>query len=76
MYAKYFKRVLDFVLSLSALIVLSPVLLVLMAAGGIAGGILGRSLNKKMEEKTVDKLFIGLMVAIILINLYNVFKFS
>lgn len=50
--------------------------LVLMAAGGIAGGILGRSLNKKMEEKTVDKLFIGLMVAIILINLYNVFKFS
>ena len=49
--------------------------LVLMAAGGIAGGIFGRSVNKKIEEKTVDKLFIGLMVVIILINLYNVLKF-
>ena len=35
MYAKYFKRVLDFVLSLSALIVLSPVLLVLTVLGAI-----------------------------------------
>jgi len=35
MYAKYFKRVLDFVLSLIALIVLSPVLLVLTVLGAI-----------------------------------------
>ena len=35
MYAKYFKRVLDFALSLSALIVLSPVLLVLTVLGAI-----------------------------------------
>lgn len=33
MYEKYFKRILDFVLSLMALIVLSPVLLVLMVLG-------------------------------------------
>lgn len=50
-------------------------LLVLMAAGGIMGGVCGRSLNKRIEEKTVDRLFIGLMVVIILINIYNVYNF-
>ena len=36
MYAKCFKRVLDFTLSLTALLVLSPVLLILTAVGAIA----------------------------------------
>ena len=36
MYAKFFKRFLDFILSLTALIVLSPVLLALMIVGVIA----------------------------------------
>lgn len=35
MYAKYFKRPIDFVLSLCALVVLAPVLLVLMVVGAI-----------------------------------------
>ncbi|MBR2924106.1 MAG: sugar transferase [Clostridia bacterium] len=38
MYAKYFKRLIDFVLSLAVLIVLSPVLLILIVAGAIAMG--------------------------------------
>lgn len=38
MYAKYFKRPLDFILSLMALIVLSPILLILMIVGAIAMG--------------------------------------
>ena len=36
MYAKFFKRFLDFVLSLIALIVLSPILLILTVVGAIA----------------------------------------
>lgn len=36
MYAKYFKRVIDFTLSVVALIVLSPVLLILIIVGAIA----------------------------------------
>lgn len=36
MYAKFFKRLLDFILSFTALIVLSPVLLVLTIVGAIA----------------------------------------
>ncbi len=50
-------------------------MLVLMVAGGILGGIAGRSVNKKIDGKTVDQLFIGLMMLMILINLYNIYKF-
>lgn len=52
-----------------------PILL-LMVTGGIAGGICGRSLNRRMQEKTVDQLFIGLMIVMILINIYNIYKFA
>lgn len=45
--------------------------LLLMVAGGIGGGIVGRTLNKKMDNKAVDKLFIGLMVLIVCICIYN-----
>ena len=45
--------------------------LVLMVAGGIGGGIVGRALNKRMDNRAVDKLFIGLMMVIILICVYN-----
>lgn len=50
-------------------------ILLLMAAGGIAGGICGRALNKRLNERAVDALFIGLMVVMILINVYNIYKF-
>ena len=48
--------------------------LMLMVAGGIGGGIVGRSLNKKMDNRAVDKLFIGLMVLIVLICVYNAIR--
>lgn len=45
--------------------------LILMVAGGIGGGIVGRGFNKKMDNRAVDKLFIGLMMLIIAICVYN-----
>lgn len=48
--------------------------LCLMVAGGIAGGICGRSANKKLDSSKVDKLFIALMVLMIFINFYNIYK--
>ena len=45
--------------------------LIQMVAGGIGGGIVGRKLNEKMDNKAVDKLFIGLMVLIVGICVYN-----
>lgn len=50
-------------------------ILIIMASGGILGGICGRALNMNMKEEIVDKLFIGLMVVMILINIYNIYKF-
>lgn len=53
----------------------APILLCFMIAGGILGGIYGRSVNKKLNEKHVERLFVALMVAVILINVYNIYRF-
>lgn len=45
--------------------------LILMVAGGIGGGIVGRGFNRKMDNRAVDKLFMGLMLLIICICVYN-----
>lgn len=49
--------------------------LLLMVCGGISGGMLGRKVNKKLDEKAVDTMFIGLMIVMIVINLFNIYKF-
>lgn len=53
MYAKFFKRVLDFSLSLLALIVLSPILLILMIVGTIAMG--GNPFFTQMRPGKINK---------------------
>lgn len=45
--------------------------LIFMVTGGIGGGIVGRAFNRRMKNAAVDRLFIGLMIAIICISLYN-----
>ena len=50
-------------------------MLFLMVGGGICGGICGRGINKKIDSKMVDRLFIWLMILMIGINIYNIFKF-
>lgn len=63
MYAKCFKRVIDFTLSLIALIVLSPILLILMIVGAIAMGgnpfftqLRPGKINKKTGEEKIFRL--------------------
>lgn len=53
----------------------SVFLLALMIAGGILGGFCGRKVNKKIDDRKVDILFMGLMVVIIFINIYNMYRF-
>ena len=48
----------------------------LMVCGGIGGGIAGRIVNKRMDNAAVDKLFIGLMVLIIAISIYNTVRYT
>lgn len=50
-------------------------LLVLMSAGGLLGGECGRRINKKIAASAVEKLFIAFMALIIVINVFNIFKF-
>lgn len=54
----------------------NPVLLIIMILGGILGAIAGRKINKNLDVKKVEALFIGLMIVIILINVYNVYQFA
>ena len=53
----------------------SIALLALMATGGILGGFCGRKINKKIDDHKVDLLFMGLMIVIIFINIYNMYRF-
>lgn len=49
--------------------------LLLMIACGILGGCAGSRLNKKLEDGTTNRLFIGLMSVIIVINIYNIYRY-
>ncbi len=53
----------------------SMTVLVLMCVCGILGGLTGARLNRRLTDKTVDKLFMGLMAVIIIICVYNIFKY-
>lgn len=52
-----------------------PPILLLMVVGGILGGICGRAISKRIEETIVNRLFLGVMIIIIGINFYNIYKF-
>lgn len=45
--------------------------LAVMILGGVLGGITGAALNRKISNDLVNRLFIGIMVVIIMINIYN-----
>lgn len=49
---------------------------VVMVIGGILGGTAGSALNCRIKERRVNQLFIGVMSVIILINIYNIWRFS
>ena len=77
LYIIFFSQLASFIMSLVTRTVpdVPLAMLIFMVSGGLAGGAVGRKVNKKIDEKTVDKLFIGLMVVIILMNVYNIYKF-
>ncbi|MCQ2558356.1 MAG: sulfite exporter TauE/SafE family protein [Oscillospiraceae bacterium] len=50
-------------------------MLIFMVIGGVGGGIVGKKLNARLSVKGVDKLFLGLLVLIILICIFNVYRY-
>lgn len=53
----------------------SPILLLITVIGGMAGGMVGRKINRRIDNQVVDRLFIGLMIVLIGINAYNIWRF-
>ncbi len=53
----------------------SIAILLVMIGGGIIGGCIGGRIDRRISVKHVQKLFIGMMIVIIGINLYNLNKF-
>lgn len=52
-----------------------PSVLCVMVAGGIAGAFLGRGAAKKLSTRQTDRLFLVVLLLILVISGYNVFKF-
>lgn len=48
-------------------------MLIGMMICGVCGGILGKKINKKIPSSTVDKLFIGLIIVIMALCVWNVY---
>ncbi|MBR6791097.1 MAG: sulfite exporter TauE/SafE family protein [Oscillospiraceae bacterium] len=51
-------------------------LVALMAAGGVGGAIIGSSVSKKLSDKGVDKVFMWMLAAIALVNVWNIIRFA
>ena len=53
-----------------------PLLLVMMMVFAVAGASIGRALSKRLDEKKIDRMFLGMLVLIIAISIYNCFKYA
>ena len=49
--------------------------LMIMIVSGVIGGFVGRKINKKMSSKAVDTLFCCMLITIVGISVYNLFKY-
>lgn len=50
--------------------------LIMMAAGGCVGALLGNFISKRINNQAIEKLLIVLMLVIIGINIYNLFRYG
>lgn len=77
LYIIMFSQVASLVLTLMTKVTVFPkTYLIVMSLGGLFGGIAGRKINKGIKDETVNKLFFALLVMMILLNLYNIVKFT
>ena len=47
--------------------------LAIMCFGGISGAIIGSAIAKKMDNATTEKFFRNLLIALIVLNIYNIY---
>lgn len=63
------------VMDVSVINFLSGCTVLSMTCCGILGGFAGRKVNSRIDDRAVDKLFIGLMVVIMGICVFNMIKY-
>ena len=49
--------------------------LIFMCLGGVFGALIGSKISKKMDNDKTQKFFIGILLFLIAINIYNIKKF-
>lgn len=49
--------------------------LLIMCFGAIIGALIGSNVSKKMDNKKIEKFFLNVLIFLIFLNLYNIFKF-
>ena len=78
LYIIFFSQVVSFVSSVVTRTIpeIDIVLLLSMMTCAVVGATVGRKVSKKLSNKGVDKLFMGLLAVIILISIYNCFRFA
>ena len=78
LYIIFFSQVVSFVSSVVTRTIpeIDIVLLLSMMTCAVVGATVGRMVSKKLSNKGVDKLFMGLLAVIILISIYNCFRFA
>ena len=59
-----------------SLLNVQPWLVVLMALGGVVGALIGSAVSKKISDTGVDKVFMWMLAAIALVNVWNIFRFA
>jgi len=55
---------------------IDPLLLIAMVSGGVAGGFLGSAICRRLSNRQIRALFVGMMLWITLICVYNILRFS
>lgn len=48
-----------------------PLILTVMAVGGVLGGLIGSKLNKKLSNKVITKVFSVTLAFVAIVNIYN-----
>ena len=54
----------------------SAVLLIAMMTSGVIGAMAGRKVSTTLDNTQIDKLFMGIMLIIVALSVYNVFRYS
>lgn len=77
LYVIWFSQVTSLVLTIAtgAVPEFSWPALVLMGAGGVIGAIVGSHIVKRVNDQTVERVFMGLMLVIMSVNVYNIIRF-